>query len=316
MDFIKELLIITNFDDFIKKSLNKSYIDNVKLFVNEHNISFTAKEFITLYAIAKFPKIVADSDNIDNISIINDCNYFFNNYEQLYSNNKIKEYLNSLHVKYKKWKKDDLDFKLSIFINSYYEFDQMYMNLIPYTNENDELIKKIKDEQLQLIKYIKNIGGTYGINKLNNANPIYININQFKNIATNAFWDSFTESINKEIPDYSRLIIMLKEIKILIKNLIPNRLDIHNDIDDKIDTELLLQMLSNNAINFNEIYNLMNYIHNLLKSLDCPNNDEQYNKFWIKIKKMIDEKKTYGIILKDFFNYIFSQLEEIQNKLK
>lgn len=315
MDIIKDLHLIKNFDNFIKLSLNKNYIQKSQNFVKKNNIQFTAKELISLYAIAKFPNIVADSNNVDNSIIIKKCNYFFNNYEKLILENKIKLYLDEIYIIYKKWKKNDLDSKLNEFINAYYEFDQMYINLLPYVQKNDILINNIKKEQFKLVKYIKNIGGKYGFQKLSNAKPVYLNIEKFKNVATKSFWDSFIVSIDKELPNYTRLIIMLKEIKSLIKNIIPNKEDMHIQIEENIDTELLLQMLSNNAMNFTEIYNLMNYIYTLLKSLDCPANDEKNNIFWKTIEDMIEKKKSYGNILKEFLIHIFNQLEEIQKAI-
>lgn len=315
MELIKELNSINSFDNFVKLSFNETFIQKANLFVENNNIKFNAKEFITLYAIAKFPDIVADSVDIDNSIIIEKCNNFFNNYQQLNSENKIKYNLDILYEVYKIWKKADLDSKLNVFITAYYEFDQMYVNLLPYAVNNDALINNIKQEQLKLVKYIKNIGGKYGIDKLNNAKHVYLNINDFKTIATKAFWDSFTESIDKEKPDYTRLIIMLKEIKSLIKNIIPNRTDMHTIIEEKIDTELLLQMLSNDAMNFTDIYNLMNYIYTLLKSLDYPANDEKNNAFWKTIDDMIQEQSSYGNILKVFLIHIFAQLEEIQKAI-
>ena len=315
MDLIQELNSINSFDNFVKLSFNKTFIKKAASFVEKNNIKFNTKEFITLYAIAKFPDIVADSADIDNSIIIEKCNNFFNNYEQLNSENKIKSNLDNLYNIYKTWKKADLDSKLNVFITAYYEFDEMYVNLLPYADNNDTLINNIKQEQLKLVKYIKNIGGKYGIDKLNNAKPVYLNINDFKNIATKAFWDSFVDSIDKEKPDYTRLIIMLKEIKSLIKMIIPNRADMHNIIEEKIDTELLLQMLSNNAMNFTDIYKLMNYIYTLLKSLDCPANDEKNNAFWKSIEDMIQEQSSYGNILKVFLIHIFGQLEEIQKAI-
>lgn len=315
MDLIQELDSINSFDKFVKLSFNKTFIQKSQCFIEKNNIEFTAKEFISLYAIAKFPEIVADSKDIDNSIIIEKCNYFFNNYKQLNLENKIKLNLDELYVIYKEWKQADLDCKLNVFINAYYEFDQMYINLLPYVESNDTLINNIKKEQFKLVKYIKNIGGKYGIQQLSNAKPVYLNIKEFKNIATKAFWDSFTESIDKEVPDYTRLIIMLKEIKSLIKNIIPNREDMHSVIEENIDTELLLQMLSNNAMNFTDIYNLMNYIYTLLKSLDCPANDEKNNTFWKTIENMIEKKLSYGNILKEFLIHIFNQLEEIQKTI-
>ena len=78
MDLFIELNSINSFDNFVKLSFNKKFLQKANSFVKNNNIKFTAKEFITLYAIAKFPDIVADSADIDNSIIIEKCNNFGN----------------------------------------------------------------------------------------------------------------------------------------------------------------------------------------------------------------------------------------------
>ena len=182
-------------------------------------------------------------------------------------------------------------------------------------NVCSKLMNELKTQQNKLIEYIQKIGGKKGIQLLNSKRPIYINVQKFKEAATNAFWDTFKLSLEQNPVNYSRLILILKEIKNIFYSLIPNRHDIHEEINNIIDTDLLLQMLENDAITFEEIFKIMQYIVELLQKLQSPSEDKNTIEWWNNIQKLIKPDNTYGKIMTSFFKGLLDRLEKIQDQL-
>jgi hypothetical protein len=315
-----------NFDEYISNIRKNDYEEIANNFLQLFdNKTINKKDLISFIIILNFPGVVADNNVVKNKLIIEKLDLFFTNISNFNENIIYEKFMNQLNLQlnelvdiYSDWKKTDLDAKLNEFIHGYYEFEQMYLNLSIHKNEGEyviECIKNITLQQEQLKQYIFKTGGQYGLDLLNSKSPVYINMERFNIIATNAFWDTFQEKLETNPPDYARLIILLKELKQLFYSVVPHRTDIHAQINESIDTDLLLQMLENNAISFDEIFKIMEYIITLLQQFQSPEQDEITIKWWNEIKNLIKEENTYGKIMKEFFIGVFKRVENIKKEI-
>ena len=307
------------FDTYTIKIRTREYIEIVKQFLllfDKNNY----RDFFSLIIITNYSEIVADDPIINDKNIVELCKTFFNELKDYtkYSELELPNITKKLNIKYdellniyQEWKQKDYLIKLDEFIHSYYEFESMYINLAEYKDEENtlELMNKVKQQQLQLLDYIKNLNG---IDRLNSMKPVYINMDSFKNITTKAFWDTFVEKIDQENPDYTRLIILLKEMKQLLYSLIPTRQDIHNEINKSIDTDLLLQMIKNKAIDDTEILKIMEYIVSLILRFQAPSEDNNTNEWWSNLKSKYNSSHSYGLFLAEFLQESFKKIESIK----
>ena len=135
---------------------------------------------------------------------------------------------------------------------------------------------------------------------------------KIKETMINAFWDKINNDLNKTPPDHKHLMILLDEIKCMLKNLIPNRKDLHNEIDEQIDVKFIEQMIVNNAFDYNELKNLINYVVKMIQKLQCPAEDKDTNE-WLKImNNMCKEKEKWNIIILFFLKKAYSKIEGIK----
>jgi len=328
---------VVNFDTYIKLVKLQNYEKKSDSFLELLKIDkIKTRDLVSIIILTYYSDIVADNPDIDNKTIVCKCKEFFDNLEDKLSSDKIEEILendvnqinkivntiktefNQLCDMYLEWKQQDLDRKLQEFINGYYELEQMYLNLSIY-KEDEEItpsIEKIRKQQQQLKMYIKRTGGDYGLKLLNSKSPVYINMEQFKQVATKAFWDTFQEKLEQDPPDYSRLVIILKEVKQLFVTIIPHRYDIHRQIDEGIDIDLLMQMLNNQSFDFDHIHKLMTYIVSLIQQFQSAGQDETTQKWWDSINEMNNSDNTYGKLITEFFKGVFEQIEKIQEQIK
>ena len=314
-----------NFDTYvqlIKASKYELKSDNFLKLLNFNEIN--KRDLISLIMIANYPDVVANSANIDNKPIIDQCKLFFDNLvevdeetnmDQLFL--KLRNQLKDLTKVYFDWKKEDLDKNLEYFIHSYYELEQMRLNLSVYKEDTEIIpnLKKIKEEQDKLKVYIKKIAGDDGLKLLNDKSPVYINIEQFKQVATKAFWDTFKEKLDQEEPDYTRLIIMIKEIKQLFYSVIPNNLKVQHEIHESIDIDLLQQKLDHKAMKFEDIFIIMEYIVSLIQRFQSPSQDKPTEEWWNNIKEMMNPDTSYGKLITEFFIGVFERIEKIQEEI-
>lgn len=325
-----------NFDTYINLIKLQNYEQKSEQFLKLLKIDkIKTRDLVSIIILTNYSEIVADNPDIDNKTIVDKCKQFFDTLEDKLSSDKIDEILendinyinkmvntiktdfNQLCDIYVDWKQQDLDRKLQEFINGYYELEQMYLNLSIY-KEDQEIapsIAKIRKQQQQIKTYIKRTGGDYGLKLLNSKSPVYINMEQFKQVATKAFWDTFQEKLEQDPPDYSRLVILLKEVKQLFVTIIPHRHDIHRQIDEGIDIDLLMQMLNNQSFDFVHIHKLMTYIVSLIQQFQSAGQDETTQKWWDSINEMNKPENTYGKLITEFFKGVFERIEKIQQEM-
>lgn len=175
---------------------------------------------------------------------------------------------------------------------------------------NDELTGKLEDIEHRL-KIINGVKQAEDIKASLTANTETIQDDSIFKIARKAFWDIFTEEIEKN--DYSRLFVILDEIKTRLKALVPNRHDIHRELDQNIDTELYKQMITNGAFETADFMKLIEYLITQIKQYIAPIHDTELN-IWIhELYENIGDK--YSKTLPSFFEKYYNYLEITEKEL-
>ena len=82
-----------------------------------------------------------------------------------------------------------------------------------------------------------------------------------------------------------------------------------------IDTDLLLQMIENKAIDQNDILKIMEYIVSLILRFQAESEDNNTNDWWNNLKIKHNSSKTYGPFLSEFLQDSFKKIESIKNEI-
>ena len=136
---------------------------------------------------------------------------------------------------------------------------------------------------------------------------------QIKETMHQAFWDTLSSDLSENPPKYQHVIVLLNEIRNMLKQLVPNRKDIHTDIDEYIDVNFIEQMIVNNAFDYKELENLIRYVVAVIQKLQCPDEDKDTNEFLEKIVNMCREKKSWKVIIPYFLKITYTKIDKIQD---
>ena len=97
---------------------------------------------------------------------------------------------------------------------------------------------------------------------------------QIKTQFYRAFDDLLTQSLSGDSPDWSWLVRLYGELRDRIFMLTPRRSDIREELEENMDVELFEQMISNGAFRAQEMWNLVTYVFELLKTREAPARNE------------------------------------------
>tara|TARA_B110000971_G_scaffold146833_1_gene149974 strand:+ start:41 stop:1084 length:1044 start_codon:yes stop_codon:yes gene_type:complete len=179
---------------------------------------------------------------------------------------------------------------------------------------HDMLDKELTDKLADIDHKLKMINGTNVANDIkatliSNSEPIIDD--SILTIAKKAYWDIFTEDLERD--DYSRLFIILNEIRTRLKALTPNRHDIHIEIDESIDVELYKQMITNRVFEPSDFMKLVEYLVMKIKQYIAPVHDTEINEWIIQLYETITDK--YSKTLPSFFEKYYSYLEITEKEI-
>ena len=116
--------------------------------------------------------------------------------------------------------------------------------------------------------------------------------NQIKQTFMKAMQDLISKSVSDKLTDrdIEWLVSLCEELKDRINNLTPSRRDLHIQLNDSIDTDLIKQMLLNDAFDDNDVNHIVNCIFERLKMLCAPSQDKEISALQLKISNM----KNFG----------------------
>uniref|UniRef100_A0A6C0E5J1 Uncharacterized protein n=1 Tax=viral metagenome TaxID=1070528 RepID=A0A6C0E5J1_9ZZZZ len=192
-----------------------------------------------------------------------------------------------------------------------------------------ELIMKVKAEEYWTHKNNNDVEKSEAIKKeldslgvghvLEQFKPIQLNPEDLRETFHKAFWDSFQDQIKNK--NFERVIDLLDEFKTMIYSCYPSRVDKHNEIEKHLDSELIKQMIKNNAIDINDIRKMSFYILNLIKDVQKPADDEEWGEWYNQVElefKMASEDLLafWTKFFPEFFRKVFERMTVIQNDIE
>ena len=335
-----------SFDEMTKKLRTRDVLITSNTFFNElyklHNLDYNktnTKKILTSYIITSHPSIILNKSNNLSKNIILSSRIIVNKLSfiktilpanQKYLNKQLKILFNNIDIYIKtfnRWKEKDKFLIIDELIVIYYEIESM-----DHKSNTDKEIKELvknntKTEQKKIIDRINDIGGEEGIkyfeknrkevlNFQNQIKTMYENIDK---IVHDAFWNNFEEKLNKDDPDLSIIVNMLKDIKVMLYSCVPNRLDIHNNINEEIDIKYIEQLIEHKSIDDKMIINYVFIILGYIKQFQAPEDDKKMEEWIKKLEKDIDDLgyqdfENY-INISDFFPKVFRKIFESLEKI-
>ena len=251
------------------------------------------------YVICCFPKIVlinvplSSKDlELKNLSLI-----LIKNYEEIIKNEIFD--LDNLSMFYKQftnyitffieWKNQDYIKQILPFVNSYHQLEETKklvekekMNTNANMANIEYFISKIIEQQKKLINHVQNIAGIKGLEFLHIYKPPNITVDEkiYKEIektVKRAYWDKFQEDLSKN--DYKLIPMLLYDVKQRIFKLIPSRHDLHLKINEEIDIHLIEQMINNDAMTGDSVYNITKVLCNYIEMFQAPVDDKNFKEW-------------------------------------
>ena len=121
-----------------------------------------------------------------------------------------------------------------------------------------------------------------------------------------------SQDIKKD--NYDGVIQHIKELIKNICNLIPNRKDIHREIEDKIDIEIIEQLIENRMFNGKTLFEYTGYIFDWLVKLSSKSREDDLKRLWDDL--IIEySNNEYHILVPKIFQLLYKILGLIDNDL-
>ena len=328
-EIIKNENMINKYYIFFKEMENMLNEDN---FIKPHH----ANIFLSSYVICCFPKIVliniplSSKDlELKKLSLI-----LIKNYEEIIKNEIFD--LNNLLIFYKQftnyitffieWKNQDYIKQILPFVNSYHQLEETKklvekekMNTNANIANIEYFISKIIEQQKKLINHVQNIAGVKGLEFLHIYKPPNITVDEkiYKEIektVKRAYWDKFQEDLSKN--DYKLIPMLLYDVKQKIFKLIPSRHDLHLKINEEIDIHLIEQMINNDAMTGDSVYNITKVLCNYIEMFQAPVDDKNFKEWMDNFNNLFMKPDvTYSELLPTFFKSIFTRLEKMEQQI-
>lgn len=327
-------------------------LSKIFLYYLTDNNKYSPNKFLTCFLISKHYKEIFDNfDDQEKLlieissnlvkatnNLLNNMNKYCTkgcdvsyNLEYLRSENKeLIEFINKYYSYFDKWKKTDEIKLINNLIKAYWELeinifhaenDNQHVKTETNTLENNKKILTIQKEQGEIINKIKQIGGEDGIQHFNNFVPVFFDEkyfnNLFKQITDNyhkAYWDILRQELENN--DFNGVLKILKEIKTLFKNLLPNSNKFHIELDEYMDIDFIAQLINNNVFDKNNLDGIVSYIISNLKKLQSPSDDKDTENWEKEVKEILDKGESYANFLPSFFKVVLDKLIKINNQVK
>lgn len=134
-----------------------------------------------------------------------------------------------------------------------------------------------------------------------------------QDILYKAYWDILEKELNTQPPVCTQLVKILTEIQELFCQFVPNRPDIQEEIRDKIDPDLIRNMVEHQAFDDDNLYSLVMYIISLIKKFQPPVMDKKVGEWEIGMGEALKKQPLmYSQFLCTFLHSVFNMIQSIQ----
>jgi len=294
------------FGDLMKFLQEEDVIQRTRWFLKQNGVNIYPKKFLGFFMIYFHHEELLDTSEISQelLKQINRCIRVYDSIRTQYKDFKLKIFHHVVEETEKWfdiWKKKDKYELVIPMVHMYHHLQEQKTGRTDWDSEIDNQRALIKSKIMKIEPNGQEIIDSpprVQINKEAKENII--------NVVYKAYWDKFQESVkNKE---WEQLIGFVGEINTILKDLVPHRTDFHQEMDDKMDISILKQRLENNAINEEDIFNLMEYIVNWIRQFQAPSDDNDTEEWW----KYIQEQSSWDLMMRDFFMITFAKLDKIK----
>jgi len=135
-----------------------------------------------------------------------------------------------------------------------------------------------------------------------------------------AFFNLLEQKVSSKPPDYEWLTRLYAEIKEKLMALLKKDSDVRNEINESMDTELFMQMISNDAFSISDFYKLITYVFAKCVQLQAPFRDEKTNEKLLEIIEHINSgDAVFSTIVPLFIknaNYCIDNIYEDMKNIK
>ena len=330
-----------SFEDFTTLIQEKKVLNLVNMILSKINsvVNYgiqkpvTSQIFLSAFVISGYEDdvivrdngVIVSTQNLNN-AMVNIAREVIEKFDQLCTKatlNNVKS-LQKLLILYKEifqtWKTKDLNKLLHTLTTSYYEIESIIVLIHEkdmITEEEEEYIAICRNHQESIIDKIIFLQGQEYFNNYRHE-EVSLDAALQKHIEEtmyNAYWSILENELNSLPPVYSQLLNILTELRDMFCEFVPNRQDIQQEIKDKIDPDLIKNMVEHQAFDDGNLYNLATYIISLIKRFQPPVMDEEVEEWEQGMLHIMSEKFDYTKFLVTFFRSVFNMLQTITTYL-
>lgn len=230
---------------------------------------------------------------------------------------------------FNEWKKLDMEAVICNLAKIYIDLEKEFNDLEkePKDESSEELLKiteeNFEKEKESILKKVKKINSKNGIEIFN---KYYIFLNQeidlniyneklaqaIKENINKAYWDSIKGDMLKIPPDYSKVIELLGECSLLLKQCTPKRLDLIQEIDNFIEIDTLKHYIENDVEVDEYINRMIIFVFTKVEEYQSQNDKVSFDKFKSDFNTLRLQTSTkLSEVLIYFFQGIMPRLHSI-----
>ena len=328
LKFLRLYLKINNFDTS-KFKINNSFI---RIFLCAYTINFFPeimniddKNEVSKMLIEKSKSITLNLKIIQMIKV--ESKFSFTTLKNI---NGFFEKCMSYVKLFNEWKDLDMEAVICNLAKVYMDLDRDFKEIELNTKNEDEssveLLRitkqNVENEKDKIIQKVKKLSK----NGIEIFNKYHIFLNQQKDLniyeqkmseaisenVQKAYWDIIKSDMLKVPPDYDKVLLLLEEAKLILKQCVPNRPDLLSEIDMHLEVETLRHYLDNDIDVTDFITNMIGFITNKIKEFQARTEEESFNKFLEDFEKLRSQETCrLSEMLLFFFQGVMPRLDFI-----
>jgi hypothetical protein len=334
-----------SFDDFTLLIQQKNILQRVEYILSLINqISnygnskpVTCNTFLAAFVISGYPddilskpvgpihKIIEVNLNNNILKISRELIMKFNSLSSINDVKIFYKMLITYNEMFKAWKTMDIQSLVHTLTVSYYDLDNIIVALESeisikdgYTIEDKtEYLFLCREHQEDIIEKIIFLNGQKYFNDYKNE-EISIDESLRKHIQDTlykVYWDILDKELKTEPPIFDQLIKILSEIRDLLCEFVPNNPTIQEEIRDKIDPDLIRNMVEHQAFDDENLYVLVMYMISLVKKFQPPIMDKNVEDWEKGLHETFTKPIIYSEFLCIFLQSIFNMIQNIKEYL-